>query len=45
MVCDQMHMHRNTVTYRLDKIRRIVRGDLDDADLRLYLRMLYLLSD
>lgn len=45
VVCDQMHMHRNTVTYRLDKIRRIVRGDLDNADLRLYLRMLYLLSD
>lgn len=45
VVCEQMHMHRNTVTYRLDKIRKLVRGDLDDADLRLYLRMLYLLSD
>lgn len=44
-VCDLMHMHRNTVTYRLDKIRKLVRGNLDDPDLRMYLRMLYLLSD
>lgn len=45
VVCETMHMHRNTVTYRLDKIRAIVGADLDDADLRMYLRMLYLITD
>lgn len=44
-ICDTMHMHRNTVTYRLEKIRGIVRDDLDDSDTRMYLRILYLLSD
>ncbi len=44
-VCDAMHMHRNTVTYRLEKIRALVGDDLDDGDMRMYLRMLYLLSD
>ena len=45
VVCDLMHMHRNTVTYRLEKIRRLVGGSLDDPDLRMYLRVLYLLTE
>ena len=40
-----MHMHRNTVTYRLEKIRRVVGDDLDDSDMRMYLRILYLLFE
>lgn len=44
-VCDAMHMHRNTITYRLEKIRKTVGDDLEDGDMRMYLRMLYLLSD
>lgn len=44
-VCDAMHMHRNTVAYRLEKIRQTVGDDLDDGDVRMYLRMLYILSD
>lgn len=45
VVCETMHMHRNTVAYRLDKIRAIVGSNLDDADLRMYLRILYLLTE
>ncbi len=44
-VCETMHMHRNTVTYRLEKIRRVVGDDLDDSDMRMYLRILYLLFE
>ncbi len=42
-VCDKLHMHRNTVLYRLDKIRTIVSCDLDDCDIRQYLRTLFFL--
>lgn len=45
VVCEAMHMHRNTVSYRLEKIRALVGGSLDDADLRMYLRMLLLISE
>lgn len=38
-------MHRNTVNYRLDKIRAVIDGDLDDPDMRMYLRMLLLITD
>lgn len=44
VVCESLHMHRNTVAYRLEKIRSIV-GPIDDADQRMYLRTLYLLMD
>lgn len=44
-VCDQLHMHRNTVSYRLEKIKKVIGGDLDDPDLRMYLRMLYLITE
>lgn len=44
-VCDIMHMHRNTVNYRLEKIRKTIGGDLDDPDMRMYLRVLYFLSE
>ncbi len=40
-----MHMHRNTVNYRLEKIRKTIGGDLDDPDMRMYLRVLYFLSE
>ena len=45
LVCEQLHMHRNTVNYRLDKIRAVIDGDLDDPDMRMYLRMLLLITD
>lgn len=45
VVCEAMHMHRNTVTYRLEKIRSVVGGSLDDADMRMYLRMLLLITE
>ncbi|WP_172135441.1 CdaR family transcriptional regulator [Adlercreutzia sp. ZJ473] len=44
-VCDIMHMHRNTVSYRLDKIRDAIATDLEDPDMRMYLRTLYLLNE
>lgn len=43
-VCEAMHMHRNTVTYRLEKIRKAVGDSLEDGDMRMYLRVLYLLT-
>lgn len=43
-VCDAMHLHRNTLAYRLEKIRALIGADLDDPDLRMYLRVLYLLG-
>lgn len=43
-VCEAMHMHRNTVTYRLEKIRKTIGTELDDGDTRMYLRILYLLT-
>lgn len=36
-----MNMHRNTVIYRLDKIRREYHIDLDDSDTRLFLHYLF----
>ena len=33
----EMYAHRNTITYRLGKIQSILKEDLDDPDLRLYL--------
>ncbi len=42
-VCNKLHMHRNTVLYRLEKIRAIVSADLDDSDVRQYLRTLFFL--
>ena len=37
-------MHRNTVLYRLEKIREIVKEDLTDGDVRQYLRTLFFLT-
>lgn len=42
-ICNKMHMHRNTVLYRLDKIRSIISYDLDDSDVQQYLRTLFFL--
>lgn len=42
-ICNKMHMHRNTVLYRLDKIRAIISYDLDDSDVQQYLRTLFFL--
>lgn len=43
IVCNKLHMHRNTVLYRLEKIRAIVSYDLDDSDNVQYLRTLFFL--
>ncbi len=44
LICEMMHMHRNTVLYRLEKIREIVKEDLTDGDVRQYLRTLFFLT-
>lgn len=44
LICEMMHMHRNTVLYRLDKIREVIRDDLTDEDVRQYLRTLFFLT-
>lgn len=36
---EQLHLHRNTLLYRLDRIREILRRDLDDSDTRLALQV------
>lgn len=43
-VCQLLHMHRNTVLYRLDKIRQVIDYDLEDADVRQYLRTMYFMT-
>ncbi len=43
IVCKKLHMHRNTVLYRLDKIRNLLSYDLADGDVRQYLRTLFFL--
>ncbi len=43
-VCQLLHMHRNTVLYRLEKIRQVIDYDLEDSDVRQYLRTLYFLT-
>lgn len=35
----RLHIHRNTLTYRLDRISNITRLDLDDADARFSLQL------
>ncbi len=44
LICEMMHMHRNTVLYRLEKIREVVKEDLTDGDVRQYLRTLFFLT-
>ncbi len=38
-VAAKMHLHRNSVTYRINKIQEIIKLDLDDANVRLNLQM------
>lgn len=38
-VAQEMHLHRNSVTYRINKIQDIIKMDLDDANVRLNLQM------
>lgn len=42
-VCHTLHMHRNTVLYRLEKIRALIALDLDESDVQQYLRTLFFL--
>lgn len=43
--CEIMHLHRNTMNYRLEKIRKTIAADFDDPDMRMYLRILYFLTE
>ncbi len=43
VVCESMHLHRNTVNYRLGKIKEHLRMGLDNPDELMYLRALFLL--
>jgi DNA-binding PucR family transcriptional regulator len=36
---DALHIHRTTLYYRLDRIRRITGLDIDDGDVRLHLQL------
>ncbi|QSX07669.1 helix-turn-helix domain-containing protein [Alkalibacter rhizosphaerae] len=36
---EEMFLHRSSLTYRLNKIKKILNMDLDDPDVRLYLRV------
>lgn len=44
-VCERMHLHRNTLAYRLEKIRRLLGETLEDADTRIFLRVLYFIAE
>lgn len=44
-VCNALHIHRNTIAYRLEKIRKTIGVRLDDPDTKMYLRILYLMMD
>lgn len=41
---DEMHIHKNTVSYRIARIREIVDADLNDADVRIGFYTAYLTS-
>lgn len=43
--CELLHMHRNTVSYRLNKIKEEYGIDLDDDDERLFLHYLFSVLD
>ncbi|MCI9129439.1 MAG: PucR family transcriptional regulator [Eggerthellaceae bacterium] len=43
-ISQKLHMHRNTVLYRIDKIREVIGYDLTDSDVRQFLRTLYFLT-
>lgn len=44
-VCERLHLHRNTLAYRLEKIRSILGETLDDADTRMFLQVLYFIAE
>lgn len=44
-VADQLHMHRNNVKYRIDRLERMFDVDLSDAALRFGLMVAYRLMD
>ncbi len=43
--CKALYMHRSTLIQRLKRIAEITKLDLDDKDLRLYLRMYFAAMD
>ncbi len=45
VVCEKMHMHRNTLAYRLDKIRAQLGETLEDADTRIFLQVLFFIAE
>ena len=44
-VADEMFIHKNTIVYRMGKIRELLSADLDDGEERLYLYLACLLSN
>lgn len=44
-VCERLHLHRNTLAYRLEKIRAILGETLEDADTRIFLQVLYFIAE
>ena len=45
VVAEKLHMHRNNVKYRIDRIEELFGIDTDDPALRLDLLMAYLLRE
>ena len=39
-----LNLHRNTLTYRLQRIRELLNADLEDPDVRLHLQLSFRLS-
>ena len=40
-----LHLHRNSLSYRIEKIQEIMKVDLDDSDIRLHLLLSYKIID
>lgn len=40
-----LHLHRNSLSYRIEKIQEIMKVDLDDSDIRLHLLLTYKILD
>ena len=40
-----LHLHRNSLSYRIEKIQEIMKVDLDDCDIRLHLLLTYKILD
>ncbi|CAI3635582.1 hypothetical protein CNEO4_1730002 [Clostridium neonatale] len=40
-----MYLHRNTISYRLNKIRKIIEDDFDNPLIRLHMYISFIIDD